>query len=298
LLFVPVIKAAFRIFFISGTVALLAIFCRAPEESLEKRIIEVNGEQRAFWLVPPSLTFFKNPLVILLHGAGSDGRSFAMQTKFSAIAGRYGFIALYPDALKSGPKKISTWNAGECCSQDNQAHDDVSYINALITHAGRVYDTDPDQVFLVGYSNGAMLAYRLACQPDATIKAVAIVAGSRMVDCHPRPDLPLLVIHGTNDRKVPYQGGPGPESLFRTSKKSVHDSLAPFAGLKECHVAVADADYVLHRQFCRYRESQIELYTIVMGQHEWPPHGEPGRPGVLSPASELIGEFIYDRLER
>lgn len=149
---------------------------------------------------------------------------------------------------------------------------------------------------MAGYSNGGMLTYRMACSARYPLGGIAIVAGSRMVECTPQQKLPLLVIHGTHDKNVPYGGGAGPASYFKDSKLSVEQSIAPFRSFDDCRVQVFEQDFVVQHELCRLRpsRSRVELYTILQGGHEWPAHGQPGRPGVLSPASELIGTFFYE----
>ena len=45
-------------------------------------------------------------------------------------------------------------------------HDDVGFLEALIDHLDGFAQIDPARVVLVGHSNGGMMAYRLACDPD------------------------------------------------------------------------------------------------------------------------------------
>ena len=70
---------------------------------------------------------------------------------------------------------------------------------------------------MVGYSNGGMLAYLFAAQKPETLAAAAVIAatiGSRPSPSEPevrippaRAPVPLLVIHGREDDRVPYEGG-------------------------------------------------------------------------------------------
>jgi len=271
--------------------------CAQTGPTLEKNKITVGEIERTFYLYRPAIVLENQPLVVLLHGAGSDGFSFARQTMFHALADRYGFLLIYPDAYRQGDTRIATWNAGKCCGTSQSRNiNDIAFIKTIFAYAIEKHGVDPGKIFLAGYSNGGMLTYRMACSERYSLRAIAIVAGSRMVDCTPQQNLPLLVIHGTHDRNVPYGGGRGPASSFEDSKLSVEQSIAPFSTFDDCRVAVFEQEFILQHELCRLRKSRsrVEVYTILQGGHEWPAHGQPGRPGMLSPASELIGNFFYE----
>jgi hypothetical protein len=68
-------------------------------------------------------------------------------------------------------------------------------------------------VYLVGMSNGATMAGRVAWERSDRIAAVAQIAGTGAVGLISEPrtrvpvPVPLLQIHGTRDRFAPYAGG-------------------------------------------------------------------------------------------
>ncbi len=73
---------------------------------------------------------------------------------------------------------------------------------------------DPHRVYLTGMSNGAMMAYRVALERPERVAAIAPVAGAMALD----PDLvrvpvPVLHMHGTDDRHAPFEGGVGSASI-------------------------------------------------------------------------------------
>ncbi len=107
----------------------------------------------------------------------------------------------------------ATWNAGPdapspqaCCGWARDNHvDDVAYIAQVIAAAEALTPVDPARVYLVGGSNGGMMAYKAGCAlPE--VAAVGSVAGSLLVDC-PR-GVDTIEVHGTADATVP-QSGPG-----------------------------------------------------------------------------------------
>ena len=73
---------------------------------------------------------------------------------------------------------MRTWNAGGgrdgtvCVSGDacKRGVDDVAYVRALLADVGARIDVDPKRVFATGFSNGAALAHRLACEAADAVR--------------------------------------------------------------------------------------------------------------------------------
>ncbi|MDQ2826283.1 MAG: hypothetical protein M3Y04_04910, partial [Actinomycetota bacterium] len=124
-------------------------------------------------------------------------------TEFDHEAAAGGFVVAYPDGVDQ------TWNAGYCCGNAaRDAVDDVRFLSAMIDRVQADYRSDPARVFVVGVSNGAMMAYRMGCELAPRIAGVGSVAGAMVLDgCHPTRPVPVIEIHGTADPLVPYDGG-------------------------------------------------------------------------------------------
>ena len=64
---------------------------------------------------------------------------------------------------------------------------------------------------MAGISNGGMMAQRVACESADRLAGIALVAGSMpealAAICKPSRPLPVLIIHGTEDPIVPWNGG-------------------------------------------------------------------------------------------
>ena len=71
-----------------------------------------------------------------------------------------------------------TWNADNCCGYAHRQNvDDVGFISALIEELVADYQVDPSRVSVTGFSNGAMMTFRLACELSGKIAAAAPYAG-------------------------------------------------------------------------------------------------------------------------
>jgi polyhydroxybutyrate depolymerase len=143
------------------------------------------------------------PLVLVLHGAGSDSARFEAKTGYDELADRDGFIVAYPDGvLDSGSSR--TWNAGSCCPPASTTGvDDVSFLVGLVDRLASTLPVDRSRVYAVGHSNGAMMAQRLGCEASGRFAAVASVAGAlEVAACVPARPVAMMEIHGTADGQV------------------------------------------------------------------------------------------------
>ncbi len=162
----------------------------------------------------------KMPMILVLHGATGS----AISMKRSIIHNmrlemeRYGFLVAY---LNGNPGRLSrkrrTWNAGVCCGPARRFHkNDVGYIKGFINRAVKKHNADPKRIYLLGYSNGAMMAYRYVCEHPDTVTAIVAISGTLMSDkCKPHGLKGVLHIHGGDDLVVPIEGGVSKVGIFR-----------------------------------------------------------------------------------
>ena len=188
----------------------------APSD--EAREIEIGGDRPARFLLPDTAALAPLPLVVLLHGFGMTAEQVDGWLGISSFAD-VGLIGLIlPDGMLN-PDGDRFWNATpECRKFEGQDVDDVGYLSGLIEEA-REY-AEFDRLYLIGYSNGGFMSYRLACESLPNLTALVSVAGSSYVDsdhCDSPTPVAVLQIHGTADAAVGYESGatPGAEELTR-----------------------------------------------------------------------------------
>ena len=77
---------------------------------------------------------------------------------------------------------------------------------------------DARKVYVVGYSNGARMAYRVACDDPALFDGYAMVKGGPTPGCDMRKPVTLLQLAAMNDPEIPYEpGDKGIEPLAMTT---------------------------------------------------------------------------------
>lgn len=180
-----------------------------PAPGTVERTVTVDGVARTYRVHVPAGLAGRAPLVVVLHGGGGgNGAQVEQQTGFTATADQHGFVVTYPNG--TGRTRLLTWNAGTCCGYArDQRVDDVRFLHAMLDALAAEFRVDPARVYVTGFSNGAMMAYRLGCELTDRIAAIAPVSGALNTEpCTPSRPLPVLHIHGTADQHVPIAGGP------------------------------------------------------------------------------------------
>lgn len=245
----------------------------AAEADSRYSSIDAGGLTRQYFLhVPPSYDGKTPlPLVLVLHGATQSPESIERMSGMSAAADKVRFFAVYP----RGTGRLPTWNSGACCGYAMEHRvDDTGFIGALIGKLKRDYAVDPKRIFATGISNGGMMSYRLACEMAGTFAAIAPVEGAQDLDCHPSNPVSVIVVHGTADRLVPFEGGSTPFQMgSRRSDTSVSSTTAFWVKQDGCsptpqHEA-SDQVHIETYSGCRMG-SAVAAYAIQGGHHIWP----------------------------
>jgi polyhydroxybutyrate depolymerase len=163
--------------------------------------------------------------VLILHGYGANG--FVQQAYFgmTQLAQQDLAFVLAPDGLVDSAGH-QYWNADPtCCDFDHKNPDDSSYLGGMIGDVMADWPIDPNQVFVVGHSNGGYMAYRLACDHADAITNILVLAGAAASDataCRPSRAVSVLHAHGTLDTIVPFS----PTASDSVAQWASHDTCA------------------------------------------------------------------------
>lgn len=232
-----------------------------------------DGQARSYKLyVPASYTpGTAVPLVLNLHGYGSNNTQQMAYANFRPIADTANFLILAPLGIADGTG-TAHWNANWATGVD-----DIGFINALIDTVSANYTVNQSRVYSTGMSNGGFMSLTLAGQLDDRIAAVASVTGTMSILQIPANTLtravPVMQIHGDNDPTVAYNG----DANFL----SVDSVLNYWVGHNNCttapvFTAVPDINTNDGCTAEKYEylggddNSEVVHYKIIGGEHTWP----------------------------
>jgi polyhydroxybutyrate depolymerase len=125
-----------------------------------ERKLTVNGLERSYLLhIPPGLDSQQPlPVVFAFHGGSQTPRGMRTVTRLNDVADQANFLVVYPEGV------YRSWNAGHCCGNAVTHNvDEPAFIRQMLFDLGTIASIDPKRIYALGYSNGGMLAYRLAC---------------------------------------------------------------------------------------------------------------------------------------
>ena len=179
--------------------------------------LQHGGVQRSYIVHVPPGPAKPLPVVINLHGGGSNAESQQRYSEMDRVADREHFIVVYPDGTGRG--KFLVWNAGTCCgAAPAKGIDDVGFIRAAIDDLSKRVAIDRSRIYATGLSNGAMMSYRLA-------------------HFHPTLPVPVMHFHSVDDPRALYNGGLGPPFPGTTTRNlhpPVEEQLAKWIAHDGC----------------------------------------------------------------
>ena len=174
----------------------------------ERRLVTVGGVERNYWLLRPRGVSTPAPVVFILHGgAVADGRQ-TFRYDFQTLGERDGVVTVHPSGVGAG------WNDGRDTAfllGRGGAADDVAFFRAMIDGLIAEGIADPARIHITGGSNGGMMTMRLVCElADRIVAAAPFVSllPTKLQDrCVPSRPVPILLVLGTADRLMPFDGG-------------------------------------------------------------------------------------------
>lgn len=260
-----------------------------------KYSIEIKGVTRQYLLHAPNSTS-KMPLIIALHGYTDNPRLMKFYSGLSRKSNKEKFIVAYPYGTRNKEDNNLSWNGGSCCGNGVLNNvDDVSFINNLTDELVKKYNIDPKKIYVVGFSNGALLAYRIAAETPERYNAFAIVSGSiggkvyknlpEFNISKPKKPVSILMMHGEKDVRISYFGGENQKK--DGSFKSFEESTNFWIENNNCiNPKTMDNSKVNHKSYLKCDNNvKTETYTVKNSGHIWP-------GGILELVKNLKGQTV------
>ncbi|GAB59667.1 alpha/beta hydrolase [Rheinheimera nanhaiensis] len=226
--------------------------------------IELNG--RSYLLALPQQYQPGNSYKLLLafHPSGGSSEFMRSISQFENLSADY--IVAYPKS-----EQIE-WNEGCDC---NVAHrlgaDDLGFTLQVINDVKARHQVTEGEVYAAGYSQGGLFVQNLACNLSASFKAVAVVAAPMSVQlaesCAPQQPVSVMMVHGTADTALPYQG------LVHSNFGLIGspDTIALLAGKNDGLPYALDKSLSSNVSLRSYHNGRqkFQLYSMKNGGHNW-----------------------------
>ncbi len=194
-----------RVRLLAGLLAVLAVLAlggfaaRATTITWTRRTVQltVDGQVRSYLVLRPAGVTGPLPVLMELHGALATPE---------LEAARSGFVSAAEPAILVYPAGYGqSWNDGICCHLAAQEHvDDVAFLTAVTRQvlAGEP-GADAAAMYLVGFSNGAKMVYRMACDEPGLSTAYAVYGAVASATCARTAPVSLLLLWTTADPESP-----------------------------------------------------------------------------------------------
>ncbi|NBF06745.1 phospholipase [Pseudomonas sp. Fl5BN2] len=190
------------------------------------------------------------PLVIFLHGYGSNEADLfgicerlpATDTCLSARA---------PQTLEEGSYQwFQRKGHGPYDGVTEELASSARLIGQFVRAAVAKYHTQPDKVVLVGFSQGAVMAYEVGLRHPQSVRGIAALSGkilpvlaSEVKDNPTLQRLGIFIGHGTDDQRLPFSDGEDASELLQAL--SLKPQFHAYPGLGHS-ISVAEIDELNH----------------------------------------------------
>jgi len=271
------------------------VTCTTPQHKLGDSTISLlaAGLTRTFILhLAPSYGIQPQALVINYHGYNFTASKMEQYSNMPAEADKAGFILVYPQGVDDPP----SWNAGIGAEGPTGDADDIQFTRDMLSYLERNYCVDAHRVYVIGFSLGGGMAYRVACTLTNQIAAIATVAGAYYHapgGCQPSRPLPVLEIHGQADHFAPYDGNPTAMMAAVSVYLNVWLTHDQCSGSPDTIFQQGDVTG-LEWKHCA-NGVVVEHYRISDGGHVWPGGGNIATLGYSThviDANVVIWDFL------
>lgn len=262
-----------------------------------------DGNEREYELYIPS-SYSENslsPLMFNFHGGSDFTYDQIQQSDMRYLADENNFILVYPQAHPDPNDGGSTnW-----IHKGDTDHDDIYFIDALISELSAQYQIDLERVYACGYSLGGEFVYELLCRLSNKIAAGVVVARTmgqyQYETCSPQHPTPIMTILGTEDfyEGIEYMG-----EVIYISADETHQFWTEYnnTNYNPIEIEISDVNTndgsTVTKRLWENGDACVSVveYRVNGGGHEWP--GYNGNMDINSDNEiwEFVSAFNVDGL--
>jgi len=237
------------------------------------------------------------PLVFVLHGGGGTAEGMVKLTGMNERANQRRFFVAYLQGLEGSDGKAS-WRTGLNPQFDINV-DDAAFVRDLAKHLAGQLKVDSKRIYAAGFSAGGGMSHRLAAELPDLLASVAVVEGAIGTSLdqgatfltipEPKGPISVAIIHGLLDPMALYDGGQGGKYYYTSAAEAV----ALWTTVDGCtdtpvEQASADGNFTTKDYTACSDGTEVELFTVIHGKHEWPT-----LEGTGFSATDAILDFFF-----
>ena len=242
---------------------------RQPVGDLVPNTLNVDGIERSYLSYIPVGLMDNIPVIIQFHGgSGTSKEAYYREGNLNGVADSEGILMIYPQAdISTG----SVWNTLHSDEGNKVSADDFGFIAAIIDRLGEDNRIDTSHIYVAGYSNGAAMAYQIACHLNDRIAGFVVHSGNFPLEevinneypCNIAGETPGLIFNGTADMTRPLDGIP-------TYAVSVRDGAQWWAEQNNSVSKITSQDGDIERTiYASEAGTEVQLFVIEGGGHDW-----------------------------
>lgn len=185
--------------------------------------VTAGGLAREYVLNVPSVYDNSHPykLVIVFHQKdGNDDEMYANKYYHLLPLSNDSTIFVAPNGQANGVN----CTAKNGCGWPNTSNTDLVLVDAIVSQLEQSFCIDPNRIFVAGWSLGASMAYKVACErplggvANGYVRAAAVYSGAALSGaCTPSKPVAYYASHGTKDTVLSYDGGVALAQTFATA---------------------------------------------------------------------------------
>jgi len=247
------------------------------------------GAQRRYRIyAPPGARTARRGLLLVLHQLGGSAARFEQQSGLDRRAAAADAVVVYADGLGH------SWDAGTCCGYAVRHRvDDVRFLTHVVADVERRVPIDPARIAVTGFSNGALMSYRLVCERPDLFSVAVVVAGDVVGPrCNPALPVSMLHVHGGRDAVIPLSGEPT-SPLAAGGFPPAAASIERLAVADQCLDATTSqtTDGVAWTAVGCAADAAVQLRTVANLNHHYPA-GDADRVRFGVDMSTLTWSFV------